>query len=172
MFPSPRHPAKADDGGRCRASEKGSVAGLVQTGETCNWNTASIWRVLRERAPGGTADRRLAGYDMSCTARVGNHQAPAGMERFRQRQFSAQPSKSMASVKQFTLPAMNLPDDRHVCSSKRTTRGGGSVAPTLLRSSVRRSMTVQQALDHGLAERTGILREVSCTRVWRTPAAK
>jgi hypothetical protein len=41
----------------------------------------------------------------------------AGMERFPRRQFSAQPSKSMASVKQFTLLAMNLPDHRVVCSS-------------------------------------------------------
>jgi hypothetical protein len=42
--------------------------------------------------------------------------APADMARFAKRQLSAQPSRSLASVTQFTLLAMKLPDDCQVCS--------------------------------------------------------
>jgi hypothetical protein len=45
--------------------------------------------------------------------------APADMERFGRHQLSAQPSRSLASVMQFTLLATKLPDDCHVCSSSK-----------------------------------------------------
>src|SRR6516165_9791119 len=71
--------------------------------------------------------------------------APADVARFARRQLSAQPSRSLASVTQFTLLAMKLPDDCQVCSLSKP-QEECSVAPTLSRSIVHCSMMVWQAL--------------------------
>ena len=91
--------------------------------------------------------------------------APADMARFAKRQLSAQPSRSLASVTQFTLLAMKLPDDCQVCSLSKPQEEWFRGSNTLMFDRPLLNDGVAGPSISTLGERIGILPEASRKRI-------